>query len=133
MQTDFKIIWKNNSSINPFNYPILTDIDTDSEDEIILQPRKQNFFFKNSIQKDESIKMDQMKKIKEEELENQKGFLKNMFGQQSTGVCSNPLLKSYQFEEDTVDQNNNDLNKRKIWEIEAQIARDIFSLGIFLI
>ena len=133
-QSDFKINWKNDAHVNPFNLPteIEEELSSESEDDNIITPRKSNFKINKKSLK--IVQMDQELDEKEKDLKTKKMFIGKNFEDQSTKLT---LSKNYYRHNDNNDsefQNNEDLNfnpkhKRKIWEIKAQIAREIFYIG----
>lgn len=111
----------------------MEDYLSESEDEISHTPRKSNFILNKKSFPKKGVNMDQLMVEKEQEMMIKKGFISNKFEDQSTALThSNNYFNNK--EENISSFDNEDLipsDKRKIWEIKAQIARNLFEIGNF--
>jgi hypothetical protein len=143
IQTDFKLTWKQNSSLQAFQPVDLSEQLNNSELDVDRSPREPRFSMinthKKGLPRQSEINLEEIRKVKLTELENKKGFLKRNFIEESTGVevklnhsknapISQKMIQELKFG-DFESGREISLDRRRFWELKAQIARDIFSLG----
>ena len=148
VQSNFNLKWEKNSSLQPFKTK-KNNNSFDEENTINRTPHNPAFsILQTQIKKKElgqtSINLNQIRELEKQNLREKKGFLNKNLEQKSTAVdlemskskrepISQKMIQEIKFGKNENSENweKTNFDKRRIWEIKAQIAREIFGLSKF--